>query len=128
MAQSARKYMILLLLLFILFSLIFPGQQDGRVLEESDSFLSCPGILYLECLRPMTEGTGISGESTRHVLQAESKATQRMLSMRVPNPYLENAARVKCGTPREIGILCMMVFLTIIIYIFRTDGKKRFVN
>ncbi len=128
MAQSAKKYLSLFLLLFVLFSLFVPGYQGNALPRESTNSLSCQGLLYLECLHSMAEGIRISGESTRHILQAESKTMQRMLSLRAPNPYMEGAARIKCYAPRELGVLCLMVFLTIIIYIFRTDGKKRTVN
>ncbi len=124
-----RKRVLCVSLLALLFiSLMFPSYQGNPATEWDGNFLSCQGLLYLECLRSVAEETGISGTPTRHILQSEPKSAQRMLSMRAPNPYLEGAARIKCMAPREIGVLCMMVFLTIIIYIYRTDGKKRFVN
>ena len=128
MSLGRKRVLCLALFLLLLSSLIFPSYQGAPVIEHDGNFLSCHSLLYLECLRSMAEKTGISGASTRHALQSEPKSAQRMPSMRVSDPYLEGTARMKCIAPQEIGVLCMLVFLIIIIYIFRTDGKKRFVN
>ncbi len=128
MNSGGRKFLSVALLLFVFFSLLFPAYQGNPALESNGKFLSYPGILYLEYLQLQTGGTGLAGEPSRHVLQSETRAAHRMLSMRAPDPFCDETVRVTCTGLREIGVLCMMVFLTIIVYIFRTDGKKRFVN
>ncbi len=125
MAYTSKRILCVTLIMLFLFSMFCTGVPKGISGEACKQGITYPGLFCLEYVRNAQMGTDFEQKTGRLFLQTRRRIPQRANSLRVSAPDLGNAALKKTIAPRELGVLCMMVFLTVIIYIFRSDGKKR---
>ncbi len=125
MINTDKRILCSIIMMAFLFSMFCVGISDAKYEQENQSVLSYPGLLYLEYVKSINGGTGLEQETGRQLLQMRRKVSQRLNPFRILMPDLGSINPEKTNTPRTLGLLCTMVFLTIIIYIYRTDGKKR---
>ncbi len=128
MARMSKKILSVIVLMFFLISLFCICNLYSWGEKENNTVLSYPKLFYLEYVRNINAGTDFEHEAGRLLLQARRQFPQRVNSLRASIPDFGNATLEKASAPRELGVLCAMVFLTVIQYIYRTDGKKRCVN
>lgn len=129
MNSCYKKVFPLCIVLVLLISLVCPSCQLDSVSEIPDNFLSCKNILYLERFCSVNE-LGLSGEGvSRHILQSLRRQTPKVIPFGIQSVLEDKVQAVKIANCNTVEVIFLAVFMTIIIYIFRTDGKKRvFVN
>ena len=125
MKSGCKKLFSVCIAVFLLVSLVCPSYQLGFVPETTERFLSCKGPLYLERFCPVNE-LGISGGGiARHTLQTMRKQISKLIPLGLRNELEDKEQVVKIVYYHFVGVVFLAVFMSIIIYIFRTDGKKR---
>ncbi len=128
MLRGHKTAFSLIAVSLLLFHLLFPVYSGNLGPETNETIFSCSGALFLECLRQDVGTSQISQEGQRQFLRHFKRSNDNMTSVGILDMRHDSMARVKTIFCQSIQIVYLMVFLTIIIYIFRSDGKKRYVN
>lgn len=125
MKSGCKKPFSICIIFFILISLVYPSYQVVSDRETTDDILSCTSLLYLEGL--CTEAhLGIPSDGvTRHILRSMRRQPLKVIPLGVQT-NIENEVRVVKNSNDIIeGVVFMTILMMIVIYIFRSDGKKR---
>lgn len=120
-----KKLFSVCIIVFLLLSLVCPSYQLDSVSEPTENFLSCKSLLYLERFCMVNE-LSLSGEgATRHMLQSLRRQTPKLIPLSLQSELEDKAQVIKIVNDYAVGVIFLIAFMMIIIYIFRTDGKKR---
>ncbi len=120
-----KKLFSVCIIVFLLISLVYPFYQVESAQETTGNILSCSNLLYLERVCFEKE-LGFSGESVaRHMLQSLRRQNSKVIPMGFQIETKDEMRFIKIANDVFVGFVFMTVLMTIIIYIFRTDGKKR---
>ncbi len=128
MMVKCRKMLCCMAFALIVFHLLFPISFDTSPYENTDSAIVGTVIFVWEFFQPGTETAKISGVSSRYFFQSVRENLQKTIPVGISTVFTLKTNPVMIRQYLSIGVVISMMFLTIIIYIFRSDGKKRYVN
>ena len=128
MKIQSRKLLCSIVFFLIVFHLLFPISFEVPLGGNAESSLCGTGVFLWEFFQPKMESAKISGESSRYFFQSVRKNVQKTIPVGMSTGFALKTQPAKVHQYLSIGIIFSMMFLTIIVYIFRSDGKKRYVN
>ncbi len=126
MKSCGKKVLPFILVMLLVISVICPSYQSDVVQESKQNILFGQSLLYLERLSSISNGSGIfEGGTTRHMLQSVRRQNQRILPFGLSlNIEKETGITYVVNNPC-IALVFVMIFMVIICYIYKADGKKR---